>query len=159
MNYDYYLGIDPGKKGALVRLSPNLDSVISLPMPDTIHDTINWLQLNTSSQTMIILERAQYFPGDGGKSMFTYGQGFGEILGAIAVLKRPLHQAIPSEWTKMMHSGLSKKLKSKDKSLRALRNLFPNADLLASPRCKKPHEGIIDAFLLALYGMRIFQMN
>lgn len=159
MRYDYYLGIDPGKEGALVRLSPELDSLLVVKMPASIHDTINWLQLNTTHRTMIILEKAQAMPKNGAVGMFNYGMGFGEIVGAIAVLNRPIQQVAPKTWTAMMHSGIPKSLKPKEKSLRAVRNLFPNADLLASPRSKKPHEGIVDGILLALYGMRIFQMN
>lgn len=159
MNFDYYLGIDPGKGGGLALLPEDLRTAVSLPMPASIHDTINWLELNTTTKTMIIIEKAQAMPKNGAVGMFNYGMGFGELLGAIAALKRPIHVVGPTIWTKMMHSGLPKELKPKEKSLRALRNIFPEVDLLATKRSKKPHEGIVDAYLLALYGMRIFQMN
>lgn len=48
--------------------------------------------------------------------------------------------------------------KSKDtKGAAATRaaQLFPGVDFRASARCRKPHDGMVDAALIAAYGVRV----
>lgn len=39
-------------------------------------------------------------------------------------------------------------------SIKKAQELFPDVSLLASDRCKRPHDGLADALLIAEYGRR-----
>lgn len=106
----------------------------------------------------VIVEKAQTMPNQGGVSTFRYGAHYGTILGILIALKLPHTLVHPSHWTRIMHAGtktLGKgRAEAKKRSLEAALRLFPERDLRATPRSSKPHDGIIDAMLIAEYGRR-----
>jgi crossover junction endodeoxyribonuclease RuvC len=92
-----------------------------------------------------VIEEAQAMPGQGVRSMFTIGVGFGVWLGLLATLDIPYTRVRPSVWKPSMG------LRGQDKEAARLRaqQLFPQADL----RHKRDH-GKAEALLLAEYGRR-----
>jgi hypothetical protein len=54
-------------------------------------------------------------------------------------------------WQKVMLPGCAKG-DTKPAALARARQLWPAESWLASPRCSKPHDGMIDAALIAEYG-------
>ena len=57
-------------------------------------------------------------------------------------------------WTRpQMAKGA--KFDTKSAALAALEKIFPNRDWTANDRCRKAHDGIVDAVLLAEYGRRM----
>ena len=63
------------------------------------------------------------------------------------------HRITPQSWQKVMLP----KCKAGDTKPRALalaRELWPEESFLASPRCKVPHDGLIDAALIAEFSRR-----
>jgi hypothetical protein len=150
-----YIGIDPGLNGALAVIHDD-GSIVA------VHDTPT-LMLRTSRgirqeydvpglvallvpyvspQAHVILEESQAMPGQGTRSMFTIGVGFGVWLGVLAALQMPHTRIRPSVWKRAL--GLDK-----DKEASRLRamQLFPSADL----RRKRDH-GRAEALLLAVWG-------
>lgn len=103
------------------------------------------------------IERAQSFPKQGVASSFNYGRHFGHLEAIVAASKVPYTLVAPVAWTRDMHQGIEKFLPSKEKSFLAVTRLFPSVDLRKNARCKKPHEGIMDALLIAAYGQRKLQ--
>jgi len=85
--------------------------------------------------------------------MFNYGEGYGTIKGIVQTLGIPLRLVPPSEWTKVLHKGVSRGT-AKEKSKEAAGLLFPKEDFMRSPRCKKQDEGLIDAVLITEFGVR-----
>ena len=83
-------------------------------------------------------------PGQGTRSMFTVGLGYGVWLGIITALALPYTSVRPSVWKRSLALG-------KDKEVSRLRamQLYPGADL----RRKRDH-GRAEALLLASYGLR-----
>lgn len=152
MSFDYFLGIDPGKTGGLVLLAGNGDFIMETTVMGTISEVINWLRLHPITKTMTYIEKAQAMPKNGAVSMFNYGCGYGELLGALAALNMPHTAVPPATWSKVMHQGISRSLPPKARSLAAFKRLFPGVDLKATDKCKKQHEGLVDAILLAEYG-------
>ena len=63
----------------------------------------------------------------------------------------------PSTWTKTMHKDLSRRLSAKDRSTHVISQLYPKIDLRASKRARIQHDGLIDAILIARYGLEINQ--
>jgi len=59
----------------------------------------------------------------------------------------PIHRITPVSWQKKMIPG--KAGDTKALALTKARELWPQESFLASPRCTKPHDGLIDAALIA----------
>jgi hypothetical protein len=150
-----FVGVDPGLSGAVAVLAADGALV-------AVHDT-PVLTLSTSRGSRqeydvpglvallapyagpdahVILEEAQSMPGQGVRSMFTVGYGFGVWVGALVTLQFPHSRVRPHVWKKALGLG-------KDKEASRLRamQLFPAADL----RRKKDH-GRAEALLLGYYG-------
>ena len=84
-------------------------------------------------------------PGQGTRSMFTVGVGFGAWLGLLAALQIPYTRVRPGVWKKAEGLGPDKE----QARLRA-QQLFPGADLQ-----RKRDHGRAEALLLAWWGRRL----
>lgn len=155
------VGIDPGKKGAVVTITRSQGSIIDMWAMEedkqglVLHLEKLLLGVQEKGHLHVFLEKAQAMPKNGAVSMFNYGTGYGIIQGILLALKIPHTLVPPGLWTKQLHAGIMGSLPKK-KSLEAARRLFPEVDLKdpCSPRSKVPHEGIVDALLIAEYGRR-----
>ena len=144
------IGIDPGQKGAICVYG---ETIVLLPMSASCHELCEILRLYNSPNVHVFVEKAQAMPKNGAVGMFRYGQGFGEILGALIALRMTHTLVQPRTWTKVMHQGTRAET-PKSRSLEAAWRLFPDVDFMRSARCKNPDEGFIDALLIAEYGRR-----
>ncbi len=147
-------GIDVGKKGGVAFLTGAEATAVAMP---TLAAFIAMLEWHAAAEAglHVFIEKAQSFPGGQGiASAFNYGQHFGELLGVIQALGIAHTLVRPAVWSKMMHAG-TKDGETKARSLEAAQRLFPRVSLLATPRCKKPHDGIYESLLIAEYGRRI----
>ena len=150
------LGIDPGKSGGLAAIFSDY-SLISMKAdiegPKDVQDFI--IELRASEQPIYaFVEKAQAMPGQGVVSMFNYGVGFGEILGVLSSYNVPTTLVHPATWTKNILASQSR-LEGKDRNVRAVQMLYPKLDLRKTERCKKPHIGLVDALLIANYGLKV----
>ena len=93
----------------------------------------------------VVIEESQAMPGQGVRSTFTTGVGFGAWLALLAALEIPYTRVRPAVWKRMFM------LRGHDKEAARLlaQQLFPSADL----RRKKDH-GRAEALLLAVYGQQ-----
>jgi crossover junction endodeoxyribonuclease RuvC len=155
------MGIDPGLKGGMAIISP--DGVIIEPIP-TIDETIldlpelsRWLREWAPEIRMATLEKVGSMPKQGVASMFKFGQVFGATEALLAGFNIPYQLIRPQEWQKEMHQGCVGSLDSKDKSYAAFARLFPNVNALKTDRCRKPHEGMVEALLMAEFTRRKFK--
>lgn len=155
---DYFIGIDPGKAGALVCLDKDGKVKWAERMPEDnkeiarrINYTFNMRQ--PRPVVHVILEKAQAMPKNGAVSMFNYGQGFGIIQGILIALDVPHTLVPPARWAKVMHVGTTAQ-DPKKRSLEAVRRLCPGIAAPLTPRSKNPHEGLVDAYLIAEWGRR-----
>lgn len=151
-------GIDPGKKGAIVLLGHDGRVIHSLVMPEKIIGVIEFFEdrKDAGDDVTVWIEKAQPMPQNGVSSMFNYGRHFGELLGAMEALRIVACQISPSVWTRSIHSQVDANLDPKAKSAKMFKALFPDFDAV-QPRCRVPHEGIIDAALIAEYGRRTLE--
>lgn len=153
-----FCGIDPGLKGAVVFLDNAGNIFHKFLMPEDASSLANVLTkffytYSEKYKIKVFLERAQAMPGQGVVSMFNYGKHFGEIVGILSTLGCAFYFVPPQTWTRSMHQGYNGH-SSKEKSKALAKDLFKNESFLTSVRCKKPHEGLIDAALIAEYGRR-----
>jgi crossover junction endodeoxyribonuclease RuvC len=136
-----YLGIDPGKSGAVALLHSDgveIQDWVDGPTMDGVLK--NWQML--FGITMAALEHVSAMPKQGVTSMFSFGTNFGwwqgwlECAGISYVLVRP------QNWQKGM---VPKKMSNTDKpSLTVVRRLFPDVELHL-----QKHHGRADALLIA----------
>ena len=110
--------------------------------------------VNPTCVKMVILEKQQAMPGQGRVSMFRIGLGYGMWQGLLCALGLPYTLAHPKTWQKVMLSDVNK-TDTKQAALLVAQRLYPDADFRATERCKKAHEGIVDALMMAEYGRRI----
>lgn len=153
------IGIDPGINGGIAVLNPNGSVERTFTMPPTPQEfeyelsTYAGFTDSSAYYAHVFLERAQSMPKQGIVSAFNYGRHFGELIGILIGLEIPYTLVPAAKWTKVMHAS-TKKGTPKQKTLEAVKRLYPSLDLRATPRCKKPHEGIVDALAIATYGVR-----
>lgn len=146
----HYLGIDPGKDGGLCVLRSDGVPLEWDRMPAGKVRIADWIsRVRVAYHNLVMLaELAQAMPKQGVTSCFRYGQHFASFEDAAIHLKIPYHEVRPAIWKKSM--GLSN---DKMDSITACRRLFPAVDLIP-PGCRKEHDGMAEALLIAEWGRR-----
>lgn len=154
------LGIDPGKTGAVATFGENgkLFRVNDMPMievlisgkPRPVQDAsalADMIDGLAGETTHAFVEHVQAMPRDGGVGAFSFGQGFGQIIGILAAYRIPYTLVRPAAWKKKM--GLTT-----DKGLSRITatRLFPeHAHLFRFVK----HDGRAEAALIGLYGIGV----
>lgn len=156
------LAIDPGQQGAFVLLSQGFFDFKLMPLISAdkkeidfkaVQQILDWAKREGAAR--VYLERAVPF-AMGTLSAFNYGRGFAVLEIAISISGLPVTYIEPAKWTKEMHQGIAKDLKPKAKSEIAITRLFPR-ELGLIPKGSKSgkfHEGVVDALLIAGFGLR-----
>lgn len=158
------IGIDPGNEGALAFLDE--ESVILEPMPlrpDGKPDLVELSRLlahYAPQATRVYLEVPGIRPRQSPQTTAPQWRTFGRIEGVLAVLRAPVFLIRPEVWSKEYSHGVTEK--DKHKRYQAIKKarreiaakLYPGIDLRKNDKSAVPHGGIVDALLLADYGMR-----
>ena len=140
-----YIGIDPGKKGSLALLEDGRVSIF--PFDEDTY--INVLGKVDPHAAVCCLEHVGAMPGQGVTSMFNFGTNFGFIQGVLRAYKIPFELVRPQKWKKEFSITADK-----NSSIAVCKRLFPEVNLLPTPRCKKEDDGMAEATLMALYAQR-----
>lgn len=162
----FYIGIDPGKKGAIVVITRG-KIVHKEIMPLIGGDEVNYrkisstlLKLKTKGTCHIVTEKFAGFFGYSKSAAISIGSQVAVIRAIGSLLGIPVTSVIPKTWQGVICLGTKMYLKKdgrKDNKKIALitaSRLFPEETFLASTRSKVPHDGYIDAALIALYGYK-----
>lgn len=147
-----FIGIDPGMRGAIAVVSSK--SLKFWPMPK--HDEEVWdifMALHKPKIEHIMIEKCQAMPQNGAVSMFNFGNRYGAIRGMVIALKCPFTLVRPTGWQKTMFAGSDAKESPKARAYSIARKIFPKENFVL-PRCRKPHDGVIDAALIAEFCRR-----
>lgn len=142
-----YVGIDPGKSGALAILHEDGQVETYIFDPAVYATVLVYISKNTDP--ICCLEKVGAMPGQGVVSMFNFGHNLGFIEGVLQATKLP-YQLVPPQTWKKEFSLTSDKVKS----IEVCQKLFPNVNLLATSRSRKPSDGIAEAVLMAEYARR-----
>lgn len=145
----YYLGIDPGaSSGAFAVLRDNAVVAISPFDEGAFLDIVSWLS-HEQEKTKCCIEKVGAMPKQGVASTFAFGANFGWLKGVLDLGEISYQEIRPQQWKKEF--GLNS---DKAKSVEVCRRLFPDVSLLRTPKCKKPHDGMAEALLMAEYARR-----
>lgn len=150
---DVSIGIDPGKSGAIAIL---LDGKISLltafetaGLTDVAKAIVGEHRDSFEGHTACCVEKVGAMPGQGVTSMFSFGKTAGYIEGVLDAMGIPYQLVPPQRWKKEF--GLNS---DKEKSIEVAKRLFPGVNLRRTDRCKKDHDGMAEALLMAEYARR-----
>jgi hypothetical protein len=156
------LGVDPGMEGAVCILDD--DSVILEVMPtkDGLIDVVELGHILRPYAPMITkayLEGASLRPMQQGQ--FKIGQNFGRIQAVLEYMGIWALTVRPQDWSKDYDHGVVEKDKKKRYGLikkaraRIAQGLFPEINLMATTGSYVPHDGLVDALLIANWGWSI----
>ena len=164
-----YIGIDPGKKGAIAvirNVEPKI-KIYDMPLKengDIDSNKLLYLLRNYEYDlSFCVLEKAQamrkHGAVQGAVSSFTYGIGYGKILATLDSLKKQLQykEVHPMSWKKefSLTSKKEEKLTSKDRkelSEKKALELFPNQKRRFYTKRGKLLDGRVEALLIARYA-------
>lgn len=159
-----FIGIDPGLDGGMAAVGVTGAVLGHVVMPvhgakgkgKRLLDHAGVLAFLRSfgADCAVALEVQQAMPGQGVSSMFQIGRGFGALEMAVLAAGAQLHEVRPQAWQKLMLAGTPAEMDSKGRAAMVAQRLWPGLDLRAGPRCKSPHDGIVDALLLAEWMRR-----
>lgn len=144
-----YLGIDPGKRGAVAYLMETergwVENVHPIgDLPQLLHRLIR-----TGQPIRCCLEKVHAMPKQGVSSTFSFGVNFGWCKGLLEAHGVSYQEIPPERWKKEF--GLNT---DKQKSIAVCRQLFPEADLRPSERSRVDNDGMAEALLMAEYARR-----
>jgi len=152
-------GVDPGRQGAVCFMSE--DSRVAFPFSD-LGGEIDLVELRTLLEEYkpktIYIEEVHAIFGSSAGATFSFGAGYGSLIGLFVGLQIPFVRIKPKTWQASFFS-LGGKLAPKERKqrcLKAAKELFPKENFLATERSKIPHSGIVDATLLAHYALRVY---
>lgn len=135
-----YIGIDPGKTGAMAVLDDkgNYINVLDFGQEGLMSTLINY----APAVKFAYLEKVHSMPGQGVVSTFSFGENFGWWQGVLGSLGIPYTTIRPQDWMKKY--SLQKSSPSDKPGLSVARELFPGA-----PLSLKKHHNRADALLIA----------
>ena len=93
-------------------------------------------------QKLAVIEAVHSFPKQGVRSVFTFGQGYGQWLGILAAHEIPYIQVSPQKWMKYYKPLSTDKKERKDQLKHLAQQRFPNLKITLATA---------DAMLLANY--------
>jgi len=139
-----YIGIDPGKSGAIAFIPPVGDAwtvkntSTDLELVEAVEEAIGLY-----SEVFCTIEKVHAMPGNGVTGMFKFGGSFHSLQMICTVLRIPFELVAPQKWQKSLGC-----MSGGDKNLTKARaqNLFPTLKIIHANA---------DALLIAEYGRRL----
>jgi hypothetical protein len=160
----HYIGIDPGKSGGIAILTEDMKLILftvptigKLVDHQSIRTVLDGYRGGNGNQSYYALEDVHSLPGVSAKANFSFGENKGEYRGLLVGLQLPYMEVQPKTWQKIAWEGVplmkkpNGKTDTKAVSLTAAKRLFPNESFLATSRSSVPHDGLVDATLIAYY--------
>lgn len=161
-----YIGIDIGKSGSIAVIHEG--SIVTYPMPK-IKNELDYAELNrllrtycsNSDKPYIVFEKLGVIFGSSKTTAFSMGEQSGAVEAICISNGIPYTKVRAVDWQKQMFQGVqeitkagSSKKDTKAMALVAIKRIFPDLKLTFGDRASKPHDGLIDAVLMAEYARR-----
>ena len=138
-----YIGIDPGKSGAIAFLDDYLNvSVYKFNVTET--DIAKIFTEYCTSHKFALIEKVHSMPKQGVKSTFTFGQNYGFLRACLICNKISFDEVTPNTWQKAL--GCQTK-GDKNITKSKAQQLFPHIKIT---------HAIADALLIAYYNKTVY---
>lgn len=146
-----YIGIDPGKNGGIAIIKTFGNKIEKVGVKCYSDEDLLGILADAEKyiQKVCYLEHVHAMPKQGVSSTFNFGMNFGFIQGVLKAYEIPYELVTPQKWKKEFSCT-----SDKNTSIEVCKRLFPNVNLKATDRCKKDHDGMAEALLIAEYGRR-----
>lgn len=147
-----YIGIDPGKNGGIATISYSEFSGVTYETKVYSEDNLKQLCSDITGldvDCVCYLEQVHAMPKQGVSSTFNFGMNYGFIQGVLKAYGISYELVTPQKWKKEFSCT-----SDKNTSIEVCKRLFPKVNLKATERCKKDHDGMAEALLIAEYGRR-----
>ena len=141
-----YIGIDPGRSGAIAMIYSDGD-VYVMPLKETT--LINVLRATAGLPSRCCLEKVHAMPKQGVASTFAFGENFGYIKGVLECNGISYQEISPERWKREF--GLTS---DKARSVEVCRRLFPDVSLRPTERSRVDDDNMAEALLMAEYARR-----
>ncbi len=155
MSTNFIVGIDPGKSGGWVILDSKSRILKYGIMPIVggeiwITQLADLLSPLPAEEVLVVLEKVHSMPKQGVKGVFSFGLGYGKLLGMCQALKLRYELVTPQTWKKLV---LQSTKQDKDAAIEFVQRRYPEVNLTPGSK-KKPHDGIADALCIAVWATR-----
>jgi len=157
------IGIDNGLTGGIVAVSDHRASIIGMSvMPvkgkakgnevDSERVFLFLMQWPRKDITVILETPGKHSPGV--MALCSMWDSYGAIRSILETRGYRHHRIAPQTWQKAVLGNVEKG-QTKPAALSRSRQLWPDESFLATAKSTKPHDGLIDAALIAYYGTQI----
>jgi crossover junction endodeoxyribonuclease RuvC len=151
------IGIDPGKKGAIVLYSRDGAGRIEPHRMPIVDGEINLYGIDkiinpalAVSDCYAFIENVHAMPGQGVTSMFSFGFSTGALHGILSYCNIPIYTVSPQKWKRTILKGLGT---DKAAAIQYCQREYPLVSLIPTG-CRVPSDGIADALCIAEYGWK-----
>jgi len=158
------IGIDNGVSGGLVAISHHHGLIMDkLPMPvqrwrsrnevnvRAVHKWIDDVTNGNLSNAFYIIEEPNN--SKNASTAYSVASSFHSLRAFFETKFLPFERITPQIWQKAMLGNVPTG-ETKPYALAKARELWPDERWLKTPKCSVPHDGLIDAALIAEYGRR-----
>lgn len=142
-----YIGIDPGKLGAMAILWQTGD--VELIPFDKAGYSNAIARANETDECKCCLEHVSAMPRQGVTSTFSFGENFGWCQGILDAYGVSYELVRPLKW-KREFSVTS----DKNTSIEVCKRLFPDVSLKRTENCRKDDDNLAESLLLCEYARR-----
>jgi len=155
-----YVGIDVGLLGAIVSIdSQGVVVKYKMPLIGKVIDVRKLKDILELEQGTVIIENIGIILGSSKKAAFSMGYQSGLLEAMCVALNLPYTKVHAKLWQKEMFQGIPEIKKGTKRDTKAMalvscQRLYPNMDLTFTERAQKPHDGLVDALLIAEYAKR-----
>jgi hypothetical protein len=157
------IGIDNGLTGGIVAVSDHRASIIGMSvMPvkgkakgnevDSEAVFLFLMQWPRKDITVILETPGKHSPGV--MALCSMWDSYGAIRSILETRGYRHHRIAPQTWQKAVLGNLEKG-QTKPAALSRAKQLWPDESFLATAKSTKPHDGLVDAALIAYYGTQI----
>lgn len=157
MSYAIIVGIDPGIAGAVAWLRRSGDGVELLHVEDMPLNQLRGVSgpllasaFNDWRPTLVFVESVHSMPKQGVKSTFTFGVGFGKVLGVLEAAGWPHALVQPQAWKKTQLAGTKKE---KADAVVVACALWPSQARFFQTKNKARNAARAEAALIARHGI------
>ncbi len=142
----HYIGIDPGKKGAIALLNKDELILTVADMPDTIPNMWDFI-MNLPDIRAAVIEKPFYPRQCGTKNVATMAYNFGILKACLSIRGIPAIEVTPQKWKASLNVA-----SNKDEARRRASDFFPD---YADQWKLKKHDGRAESALIAWYAMGV----
>lgn len=160
MSDTYYAGVDNGKQGGIVVIDDS-NSVVHkevMPVYGTGTPEYDWPAivqlLERFKPALVTLEKVFVTPQISKRAVMSLAGCLGAFEGICASMRLPRFIASPKEWQRHLFKGMSYS-NTKTASIAYAKKMQPGESWRKSDRATKDHDGLTDAFCLAIYGRAV----